>query len=164
MKLIGNIMVIGFGLLASCTMLGPSTSSSSYSEDLAVYRPKVEMADTTPETQAQPPTTMVEPENDQTSEIDQKLDQITSNNKTSRTGPGFTIQVYSGTSREEASQAKSKVYKILPDSRPETKYEQPIYRVRVGEFTDRLEAQNIFAELHREFPQAIVIPSRIQIN
>ena len=56
------------------------------------------------------------------------------------------------------------VYNILPDSRPETKYEQPIYRVRVGEFGDRLQAQNVYAELAEEFPGAIVIPSRIRLN
>gem|GEM_PF-4059268 len=51
-----------------------------------------------------------------------------------------------------------------PESRPETKYEQPIYKVRVGEFGDRLEAQATYAELLEEFPDAAVIPSRIKIN
>jgi hypothetical protein len=106
----------------------------------------------------------VTPVNDQTAQIEAKLDQITEYSRTSNSAQGFTIQVYSGTSREQASQVKAQVYKILPESRPETKYEQPIYRVRVGEFVNRLEAQNTYALLASEFPQAIVIPTRIRLN
>ena len=143
--------------------MAPSTSGTTYNEDLSAHRPKLEVQ----EVGMKEDTTVkqiVDPSHDQTVAIDQKINEITKRNSSSRTAQGFTIQVYSGTSREEASDAKSQVYKILPQSRPETKYEQPIYRVRVGEFMDRLEAQNVYAELQEEFPQAIVIPSRIKLN
>lgn len=146
-------------------MLAPTTSTSTYDEDLSTHRPQVPIEPTeTEETPEKLELEDVAPTKDQTGEIDQKINQISTHNATSRTAPGFTIQVYSGTSREKASEAKTQVYKILPNSRPETKYEQPIYRVRVGAFGDRLEAQNVYAELLREFPQAIVIPSRIRLN
>ncbi|GJM28016.1 MAG: hypothetical protein DHS20C17_06510 [Cyclobacteriaceae bacterium] len=165
LKPISNIPLLVFVGLTGCTMLGPSTSSTTHSEDLSAYRPKVELdQEVVPETSEEQTLSEVNPENHQTNEVEQKLEEISRFNKTSRTAPGFTIQVYSGTSREQASQAKTQVYRILPDSRPETKYEQPIYRVRVGAFGDRLEAQNTYAQLQKEFPQAIVIPSRIKIN
>lgn len=154
-----SLLILGTG----CAAMNPTSSNSSYSEDLSVHRPEVNL-EVQQEIQQEEPEPVSEPEYDQTAKVDQKLDAITSQNKSSRTTAGFTIQVYSGTSREQASQAKSQVYRILPESRPETKYEQPIYRVRVGEFGDRLEAQNTYAELQKEFPQAIVIPSRIRIN
>ena len=162
-NLAGCLLVSGIFLISGCAMMNTGNSGTSYSEDLSVHRPTVDLE--TPEDHMEAEeVTEVEPEYDQTSEVDQKLAAISSANKTSRTAPGFTIQVYSGTSREQASQAKSQVYKILPESRPETKYEQPIYRVRVGAYGNRLEAQNTFAQLQKEFPQAIVIPSRIRVN
>ena len=156
-------MLLGIWGISACTLMSPSTTNTSYSEDISVHRPKVVM-ETTEEVETAEVVQDVDPVNDQTAEIDQKLQLITTYNRTSNSDQGFTIQVYSGTSREQASQAKAQVYKILPESRPETKYEQPIYRVRVGEFVDRLEAQNTYAKLLSEFPQAIVIPTRISIN
>lgn len=159
----GWLLISGIFWISSCAVMNPGNSGTSYSEDLTVHRPTVALE--APEDQAEvEEVTEVDPEYDQTSEVDEKLAGISSANKASRTAPGFTIQVYSGTSREQASQAKSQVYKIIPESRPETKYEQPIYRVRVGEYGNRLEAQNTFAKLQKEFPQAIVIPSRIRVN
>ena len=164
MKLLPYFIVIGIAAaLGSCKALSPSGSTTSYSEDLSANRPKIE-TDTTAQVEQTETRAYVTPQYHQTSEVDTKLQEITSFNRTSNSAQGFTIQVYSGTSREEASQAKAQVYKILPDSRPQTRYEQPIYRVHVGEFIDRLEAQNTYAKLRVEFPQAIVIPTRIVIN
>ena len=167
MKALNNLamglLMSGIFWISGCAMMNTGTSGTSYSEDLSVHRPTVDL-EASEDQMTVEEVPEIEPENDQTSEVQEKLAGISSANKESRTAPGFTIQVYSGTSREQASQAKSQVYKILPESRPETKYEQPIYRVRVGEYGNRLEAQNTFAKLQKEFPQAIVIPSRIRVN
>ncbi len=158
-----HFLLLGLAALAACNLLSPTTSSTVYNEDLSVHRPEI-VADTISDAPSDEVVRYVEPTHDQNNEIDQKLDEITRFNKTSNTAQGFTIQVYSGTSREQASEVKTQIYKILPDLRPVTRYEQPIYRVRVGEFIDRLEAQNTYAQLVQEFPQAIVIPTRIRIN
>jgi hypothetical protein len=156
------ILMWGVFAISSCA-LPSATTNSGYSEDLSVHRPRVDM-EVAEEEETVEVVRDVTPVNDQTAQIEAKLDQITEYSRTSNSAQGFTIQVYSGTSREQASQVKAQVYKILPESRPETKYEQPIYRVRVGEFVNRLEAQNTYALLASEFPQAIVIPTRIRLN
>ena len=146
-----------------CALVSPSSAPVQYSEDLRLYRPLVQ-SDTL-ETQIDeinPPD--ADPVYHENELIDNKLSALNRHQRRTGTTPGYTIQVYSGTSREEASSAKAKVYRILPEARPETKYEQPIYKVRVGEFGDRLEAQATYAELQQEFPQAAVIPFRIKIN
>jgi septal ring-binding cell division protein DamX len=155
-------MLAIFGI-SGCTLLSPTSSTTDYNEDLSTHRPRVEAADTVNEMPEEKLIAEVSPENDQTANVDSKLKAITNNNRTSNTASGFTIQVYSGTSREQASEAKTKVYKINPDSRPVTKYEQPIYKVLLGEFGDRLAAQTTYAEVVKEFPDAIVIPSRIRL-
>ena len=158
------VMIIMTGLSA-CNLLGPATSSCVYSEDLSAHRPAVVLENAaTDEIEEDEVVEDMTPVHHQTGEIEGKLQQINRFNRTSNTAQGFTIQVYSGTSREQASQVKTEIYKILPELRPETMYEQPIYRVRVGEFIDRLEAQNTYAQILEEVPQAIVIPTRIRLN
>ena len=144
--------------------MSPSNSGVKYGEDLSVHRPQIESDTLINDDPTENPPINATPEFDQTAALDRKLGDIRANNKTSSAMPGFTIQVYSGTSRDQASKAKAKVYRILPESRPETKYEQPVYKVRVGDFGDRLEAQAVYAQLQEEFPDAIVIPSRIRLN
>ncbi len=156
--------IFGFMGITGCSLFAPSTTTATYNEDLSSQRPRVEVVAAVEKDPIEEKVEDVTPSHDQTAVVDNKLKEITSHSGTSRTAQGFTIQVYSGTSREQASQAKTQVYRILPNSRPETKYEQPIYKVRVGEFGNRLEAQNAYAELLGEFPDAIVIPARIRLN
>ncbi len=151
-------------IFAGCSLFEPTTSKVNYGEDLSAHRPQI-----SPDTTAEVVTTKrevpdVTPSNHQNQELNSKLNAIAAFNKSEGTLNGFTIQVYSGTSRDDASKAKAKVYTILPDSRPVTNYEQPIYKVRVGAFGDRLEAQGVYGQLVAEFPTAIVIPSKIKIN
>jgi len=157
------MLMLGVFAITGCA-LPSATTNSAYSEDLSVHRPRVDIEAVEEEEETVEEVRDVTPDNDQTAQIEAKLDQIAEYNRTSNSAQGFTIQVYSGTSREQASQVKAQVYKILPESRPETKYEQPIYRVWVGEFVNRLEAQNTYALVASEFPQAIVIPTRIRLN
>ena len=163
MKALSVILFFSLAGVWGCTLMSPSSSNVQYGEDLSRHRPPVE-ADTA-EVQSNDPKDPVDvtPSYDDTAQINQKLGAINRENKSDGLAEGYTIQVYSGTSRELATKAKAKVYGILPDARPETKYEQPVYKVRVGEFGDRLEAQLIFAELMEEFPEAIVIPHRIKL-
>ncbi len=163
MKGISYLIIFLLTGIFGCTLMSPTSSTVKYGEDLSVHRPQVEtdtsgLNQETPEKLAD-----VTPQYDNSRELDQRLRAISAQNKSDGAVIGYTIQVYSGTNRENASKAKAKVYRILPDSRPETKYEQPVYKVRVGEFGDRLEAQVIYAELQEEFPDAIVIPHRIKL-
>lgn len=163
MKGIPYLLIFSLTGIFGCTLVSPTSSTVRYGEDLSAHRPQVE-TDTSSVPQEEPQLlTEVTPQYHSTAELEGHLRAISNQNKSDGTVNGFTIQVYSGTSRENASKAKAQVYRILPDSRPETKYEQPVYKVRVGEFGDRLEAQVIYAELQEEFPDAIVIPHRIKL-
>jgi len=77
--------------------------------------------------------------------------------------PGFTIQVYSGRSREAANRAKNAVYDILLDEKATVSYDQPMFRVKVGQYYTRLEAEKSFNLLRERFSQALVLPQRISL-
>lgn len=77
---------------------------------------------------------------------------------------GYTLQVYTGGSRDEANQAKRRIYNALPDARPAINYNSSIYRVQVGEYASRLEAQEDYSLLKKEFPYLLLVPQKFKVN
>ena len=77
---------------------------------------------------------------------------------------GYTLQVYTGGSRDEANEAKRRVYNALPDARPTINYNSSIYRVQVGEYASRLQAQEEYTLLKEEFPYVLLVPQKFKVN
>jgi hypothetical protein len=145
-----------------------STQAGKYSEDLSVVRPKIDapkgdtaIVQTNNERQQ---TAYVEPKAAITQQLDEVLDSISSINKTQKFIDGFTIQVYSGSKREEALNIKKQLNASLPDVDSEVQYVQPNFRVKAGKYLHRLDAQKDYMTLKHQFPNAIVIPDKISIN
>lgn len=143
-----------------------STASKSYSEDLSQFRPEV---DTTFEMEDKKSSFRKTSENyvpkaDVTELLNNKLDTLAKNNKEIRYVNGYAIQVYSGSSSSEAYAARDTARVVLPEIRTDVEYKQPIYKVRVGRFTERLEVQRTLLQLKPKFPSAISVPQRIYIN
>ena len=154
--------------MASCAPgTSTQTTSSSYSEDISVYRPEYSdpignNIDTVSRDQVE--VVDIDPEYDITASLDSLLDSIAINDKKLNYVQGFTILVYTGSSRSAAIKARGKVYQIFPEARPQMIFTQPNFKVKVGRFYNRLEAQETFAELKAEFPDAILAPERIWIR
>ena len=96
--------------------------------------------------------------------VNSVLDSIHEQNLSKGFVDGYTIQVYSGIKREDALNVKKKMGQSLPDLASEVEYRQPNFRVRSGKYLTRLEAQQDYLQVKRHFPNAIVIPDRIQIQ
>ncbi|WP_277481445.1 SPOR domain-containing protein [Catalinimonas alkaloidigena] len=92
------------------------------------------------------------------------LDEVTDRNAENNSYQGYTVQVYTGNSREKANEAKNMVYGILPEASPTITFDPPNYKVKVGEFTDRLEAQPTYSSLKGNFPVVLIVPERFPIN
>jgi 5-carboxymethyl-2-hydroxymuconate isomerase len=99
-----------------------------------------------------------------TREMHAFLDSIATLNKMDGYVNGFTIQIYAGRDREEASSMKNKVYRVLPESRPKLIFDAPNFEVKVGQYSTRFEAYRDFAALKNAFPSTIIIPERIKIE
>ncbi len=157
----------------SCTNKTSSSrttkSASTYQEDISVYRPKydtknlLELSEATNVSETPLGSVAVEPTFDITPRLNNLLDSMARNSR-GRQVQGFTIQVYSGNNREQANEAKTMVYRLLPNARPDTKYVQPNYKVKVGKFLNRFEAQAMYAKLKSEFPNVLVVPEKFSIN
>ena len=67
------------------------------------------------------------------------------------TALGFRVQIYTGTSRTAAYAAQSRFQRMYSDIPTYVSYTQPNYRVKVGDFRSRSEAQAMMRELRKNF-------------
>ena len=169
-RLIEYLLIL---LISGCAGKVPTRTTPEYEEDLSSFRTAYHQYKDQP-----PVVDTVGESNRDTSqitdslsttlnikqEIDLFLDTVSFNSRRKGFFQGFTIQVYTGNNRQAANKAKSMVYKMLPSSFPQLRYQPPNFKVKVGKFYTRFDAQKTFSQLKREFPRAIVIPERIVID
>lgn len=162
-----HILLILSAITSSCTLTSTS-KTSSYKEDLSAYRLDYEQLEISEEENNQEvdDTTRYEftAEDAVTEEINSLLDSISSLRIEDGYVTGYTIQVYTGRDREEATSMKNRVYRILPDSRPKIIFDSPNFEVKVGQYYSKFEAHKDFVALKTTFPTTIIIPERIRID
>ncbi len=74
---------------------------------------------------------------------------------------GFRIQVYSGPNRDEAYRLKGALLDV-PDYAGYLDYEEPNYRVRLGDFLSREDAEAALRKVRPMFPESFVISAEIK--
>ncbi len=147
--------------------MSKTSSVEAYSEDLSVHRPKFESVDTEKDNNSEQQDSDVQypdPQYDVTETLNNVLDSIDRIKANVTYVDGYTIQVYSGTNSEEAKIARGKVYTILDNASPSLKYDEPNFKVKVGRFYTRIEAQETYTQLKSKFPKSIIIPQRIYLK
>lgn len=166
-----TVICVGLFLIGCATQKKTATTQTGtqkYSEDLSVWRPKLEapVTDVTAPTgqDGRKPTAYVEPKFAVNKRLDNVLDSIDHFNLQRNFIDGFTIQVYSGLRREDALNTKKELTSALPDLECEVHYSQPNFRVKVGRYFNRIDAQKDYVEVKKYFPTAIVIPDKVAIN
>jgi hypothetical protein len=94
-----------------------------------------------------------------------------------RTMQGFKIQVFSTTDRDDAGAKEAEVLEwwqsLSPNQRPQglqsdrnlvdVHWRSPYYRIRVGNFVTREEAERARTLLLRDFPEAFVVPDTVTV-
>lgn len=82
-----------------------------------------------------------------------------------RTAKGFRIQVINTTDRNAAIEAKTTVYRLYPELKAYLMYQSPYFRLRVGNFETRDEAESYQRQLAREFKQNVyIVNDTIEVN
>jgi hypothetical protein len=137
-----------------------------YREDLSGLRPKVDQAltYTVEKDTVLKKNPNVTPLKTVNAVVDVVLDSINVLNLTRKFIDGYTIQIYSGQKREDAMNVKKKMQDELPDLSANLQYQQPKFRVTVGKYFSKLEAQRDLLTLKSRFTTAILIPEKIMIR
>jgi hypothetical protein len=74
---------------------------------------------------------------------------------------GFRIQVYSGPNREDAYRYKGALLD-LPAYASYLDFEDPNYRVRLGDFSNREEAEVALRKVKIQFPESFIVPAQVK--
>jgi hypothetical protein len=163
--LFGSALI--FGCASKATTSG-TAGTGKYSEDLSVWRPETvkttDSARTVTGEERTRTNQYVEARYAVNGQVDPVLDSIYGQNLGRKFIDGYTIQVYSGTKREDALNNKKKLSQSLPDLESDVQYMQPNFRVRTGKYLTRIEAQKDYLAVKRYFPNAIVIPDKVAID
>ncbi|OBX21722.1 sporulation related protein [Gelidibacter algens] len=94
-----------------------------------------------------------------TIEQNKDIDKLLEYKKDLRTVNAFIIQVYNGP-RGGAESAKSQVSSLFPDWSNTIEYEQPNYKIWVGKFRTRLEADRALMKVKKSFNNAFILQPR----
>ncbi|MFN3555022.1 MAG: SPOR domain-containing protein [Bacteroidales bacterium] len=96
--------------------------------------------------------------------VDQLLRSHRQNNQ--RAGvSGFRVQIYTDSgnrSKLRTDRVKAEFDARFPRVRSYITYDEPYYRLRVGDFRTRLDAQRFLNEISSIYPAAHIVPDRIQ--
>jgi len=74
-----------------------------------------------------------------------------------RTASGYRILVINSNDRKKVFAAKAKIYQLYPDLKPYLLYQAPFYKLKVGNFRTKEEAEEFLVELSRDFPTGLYI-------
>jgi hypothetical protein len=79
-----------------------------------------------------------------------------------QTTSGYRVQLHFGNDRNKARDVKSKFLNLHQNDAAYESYQQPNFRVRVGDFRTRIEAQKFLKEIKNDFPSAFVVTDEIK--
>ncbi len=76
---------------------------------------------------------------------------------------GFRVQIYAGNNRNEAYSVQSRFKNQYKDIDSYINYDEPNYRVKVGDFTSRSEADNFMRLLRSQYSNVFVFQEDIWV-
>ena len=85
--------------------------------------------------------------------INKRTSVLTSNGKVK----GFRIQITSTNSRDQAFNVKTLVLSKFPDQKVYTTYQAPLFKVRLGDFIKRVEAEKYRKLMLSTFPTGLYV-------
>lgn len=157
------------GSNSTSTTQSPSKKNdATVNEDLSQYRPKykssVEQEIISTETKTMSSTTVTDAPLHVNKRLDAILDTIAMHNKSIKFTNGFRIQIYVGNDRKSADDAKIYTYQKYPEIFPYLSFQQPIYKVKIGDFLSRMDAERYFSDIKDLYPSALILPDRVEIK
>ena len=96
--------------------------------------------------------------------LDLLLETMADRNRSIRYAPGYRIQVYVGNERQQAEAAKLLIYQNFPELNPYLTYKQPTYRLKVGDFMRRMDAERYHSQIRQLVASAVLQPDKVDIR
>lgn len=100
----------------------------------------------------------------QDAQVDSLMQMFIKKNEVHPEIKGFRIEIYfeAGTnSKQKALEAKSGFVEVFPEVSSYLLFQQPYYKVRIGDFRTKMEAETFLKQIEKEYPNAFVVPDEI---
>jgi SPOR domain len=97
-------------------------------------------------------------------QLDAALDTIANKNRAIRFAAGYRIQIYVGNTRNDADQAKRYTYQTFPELNPYLSYSAPTYRIKIGDFMHRLDAERYLQQIRQQYSSAVILAEKIDLR
>lgn len=159
-----SFLFLLFSCASGISQKSGSKNTNSYKEDLSSFRPRISpdsLIKGNEGTNTSNKSLPLVPTSDITDELNKKLSSISESAPS--IAKGYRINLYSGTSREEATIIKKKAEQ-LTQVNIYIQFRTPNFRVKAGDAINRLEASYLLSQLKSEFPGAVIVPDDININ
>ena len=76
---------------------------------------------------------------------------------------GFRVQIHFGSEKAKALDVKSKFMTEYKEISTYLDYQQPYFKIRVGDFRTKLEAYKLLQEISGDFPGAFIVTDDIEL-
>ncbi|MGB4776605.1 MAG: SPOR domain-containing protein [Daejeonella sp.] len=77
---------------------------------------------------------------------------------------GFRIQLFSGSDRNKAFAEQTRFKSLYPKINSYISYTEPNYKLRVGDFRTRLEAEKVMNELKKDYPTSFLFSEKVNLK
>jgi hypothetical protein len=81
-----------------------------------------------------------------------------------RSGKGYRVQIYNGNDRAAATRIKIDFMRRFPGVRTYMTYVAPQFRVKVGDFQSRGDAQRMYSQVSGLYRPVMIVPDLIVVN
>ncbi|WP_426493161.1 sporulation protein [Hymenobacter sp. 102] len=139
----------------------PATTPAA--EDLSRYRP-VFAAPKVSATVSAAPARPVTPTNQVNAQVEQRLRDQAYTNQQVKYAQGFRILAYVGLEKEQAMAIRRSVISRYPEETDYLTFKQPIFRLWIGDYLTRLEAEQALLRIRPLAPKAELESAQVIIN
>lgn len=84
-------------------------------------------------------------------------------NQAKRSMPGYRIQIYFGNDRTRANEIKTDFLQLFPNTGTYLIYQQPNFKIRVGDYKTRLEAMKFLKEIQSLYSSAFLVKDDVKL-
>lgn len=144
---------------ASASKMVASGTKKVRAEDLSAYRPKV-----APVPENLTASAAVTPTNHVNDLVASLLDTIASSNKNIKYAQGYRILAYTGNNRATAFDLRKAIIGRMPEERDYLTYVQPTFKLKIGDFYSRMEANQALQQIRNIVPNASIISEQVNVN
>jgi len=85
-----------------------------------------------------------------------EINEVTTRNSR-RAAPGYRILVISSNNRNKVIEAKTTMYREFPELKAYMMYQSPFFRLKVGNFRERTDAEEYLSRIQRFYPTGVYI-------